>query len=336
MKSIFPRFLQPRPVAAVAVASTASPTLPPRESARDASASLHDVQRTGKPGRRFTALPRTLALVIAALVFMHFASYAALAVFDSTFGVLQLFDLAAEQSLGTWVNAALLAAVALAAAAAARSFTADRAARRGWWALAALFLLGSLDEVASFHESTVTVVRSGLEVPDLLVGAAWVIPAIGFLIVFAVWQWRFLTSLPHWLRVRLAVWGSVFVIAALGLEMAESKLYELLGAEGSSTWQIVLTGIEEGLEMSALAVILLSLLRHLGGLAPLWHLEVSGGTSTARLRVSSGGTDYPLGLGHLAPDPQSRETMLEAQALSAAAVVAHDRGLAFEGDHVPS
>jgi hypothetical protein len=216
----------------------------------------------------------TLGLAIGALVAAH---YVALAVSSGlgvdTEGVLAPLDLFQERSVGTWVNAALLAAVALAAA--ALSSTALSRARRGWAAVAGLLTLASVDEVAGFHESLVDAVRATTELPSFLYYAAWVVPALAVLAAFLAWQWQFLLQLPRWLAIRFATAAGIYVAAATGFEVIESEIFASRGGRDWSGVLQVLVGIEEGLEMSAAAVMLLVLLRRLAEQAPSWRVNVA-------------------------------------------------------------
>jgi hypothetical protein len=229
-------------------------------------------------------LRRALALVIASLVAAHYAVLVVDSGLDvDTKGVLAAFDLFEERSIGTWVSAALLAAAALAAAAAA--VATPRGAvrlRRGWTALAAIVVLASVDEVAGFHESIVDLMRSAVELPGALFYAAWVVPALALVAAFIAWQWRFFGLLPRPLSMRVAAAAGVYVAAAGGLEVVESALLSnTLGRDWTSgRWTPflqVLVGIEEGVEMGAVAVLLLALLRHVGALCPTWQVIVGDG-----------------------------------------------------------
>ncbi len=170
------------------------------------------------------------------------------------------------------VVAALLAAVALAAAAAgAATSNGDKRLRTGWYALAALLGLMSIDEVGGVHESLIDVIRSAVDLPGFLFYAAWVIPALAILAAFTVWQIGFFRRLPRWLAVRIGVALGVYVLGAIGLEMLEGGVLAEEGGTFTPLMQ-VLVGIEEGIEMAAAAVILLALLRHLADRAPVWRL----------------------------------------------------------------
>jgi hypothetical protein len=190
---------------------------------------------------RRRALRLQLALTIGILLVAHYALLLLTSGADvGTAGALSWLDLFQERSVGTWVNAMLLAAVALTAAAFARPRSASRTpVWRGWHALAALVALASIDEVAGLHESVVGLVRSAVDLPEFLHYAAWVPPAIALLVAFIASQRRFFSLLPRWLARRIAAAAGVYVSAAAGLEMVESEDF---AARGGKEWTAVLQG----------------------------------------------------------------------------------------------
>jgi hypothetical protein len=256
--------------------------------------------------QRGVSLRIALAAIIVGLVLAHFAVLALSSGLDvDTQGVLAPLDLFQERSAGTWFNAFLLAAVALAALALA---AATPRLRRGWALLAGLVALASIDEVAGIHESVVHVLRSAADLPGFLLYASWVVPAVALVGAFVVWQWRFFRALPGWLGRRFALAAGVYVVAAVGLEMLESSIFAARGGQDSDWTGVlqVLVGIEEGLEMGAAAAMLVLLLRHLADVAPEWRIAVTatGGPDRGTEHVSVTGSRRP---GATAPAPDERE-----------------------------
>jgi hypothetical protein len=227
-----------------------------------------------RPGGALSLRP-VLWVTIGALVAGHYAVLALGSGLDvDTKGSLTWLDLFQERSVGTWVNALILAAAGLAAAAlAAASPWSPPRLRHGWAALAGLLVLASIDEVAGMHESAIHVIRSAVDLPGFLYYAAWTLPALALLAAFVVWQWRFFSLLPRWLAVRVAAAAGVYVAAAVGLEVVESQLFAETGGRDWTPVLQVLVGIEEGLEMGAAAVLLLAFVRHLTHAAPDWRLK---------------------------------------------------------------
>ena len=224
----------------------------------------------------------------------HYLQLGLVSVLDlETQGALHWLDLFAERSIGTWLNALLLGAIAVPAIACGVVAPPEkRRLRRGWFALAGLALLLSLDEVAGLHESAIGVMRAALDLPSLLYYATWTIPAVIAVVAFVVWQWRFFRELPRPLAIRIAAGGALYVVAAVGFEVLQSVLLSRAG--GGERWTPFLqvtVGVEEGLEMAAAAVVLLAVLRHLADVGPRWVVEVASEPATVRARRSVADAD---------------------------------------------
>jgi hypothetical protein len=133
--------------------------------------------------------------------------------------------------------------------------------RRRWWALAAIFLVLSLDDLMSFHEQLSGPVRA-------LTGArgalyfAWVLPACLAVVVFLAMYIRLFVTLPTYLKTRVAISGGLFVLGALGLEVVSGFW---LGAHSidSLGYSMLVTG-EELLEFCGILLLLDSLLLYIG------------------------------------------------------------------------
>jgi hypothetical protein len=231
-------------------------------------------RENGPAGRIAIRVRALLVSAIGALVFTHVVLSLLLDEFDFTAGgQLMLFNLAQERSLGTWVSSALLALAALGTAALASTYARSTRSRRGWLALAGLLAVLSLDEVAMLHEGTIDLVRSALALPAFL-QAAWVLPALAIVLAFVAWQWRFFASLPAWVRLRLAAAGALLLIGAIGLEIAESQILGGGQEPGTRVALQLLVGVEEGLEMVATTLVLLTVLRLLAQRSPMWSCSL--------------------------------------------------------------
>ena len=235
-------------------------------------------------GSRRSRLQQAFLVAIASLAVGHLV-YVGLdeALHFSAKGLLGRLDLTSEQNVGTWFTSGVLG-LAAALAAALASITAGRVVRRGWWALAALLALLSLDEVAALHEWSGEVVAAAVEDLPPALAFAWMIPALVLLAAFVAWQRRFLTTLPRPLARRLLAAAAIFVGGAVGLEMVESALYTESG-EVTLAYMLV-AGVEETLEMLGAVLLLGALLRHLAEHAPLWRVEL------APMRVALRPTDH--------------------------------------------
>lgn len=85
-------------------------------------------------------------------------------------------------------------------------------------ALAAGFVMLSLDEAASFHEMLLKPMKYVFHADGFLY-FAWVIPGIAFACGVAVWSWNSLKKLPSDTRFAILASGIVYCTGALGVEM---------------------------------------------------------------------------------------------------------------------
>lgn len=219
----------------------------------------------------FSLSPGRLVAVLAAIVVLLgglSAVFVAIAFFtdrDSLYGMVSFFDVSSEESLPTWFSAFLLLLCAAAAGSIARAARLDGLpARRNWQVLVVLFVSMSIDEIGTVHEELAAPVRDALGVSGYL-EAAWVVPLALFTVVFAASQVRFLAGLPASTRRGLVAAGALYAGSALGFEMLESKVLVEDGIE--SGLLLVLSGIEEVLEMAGIVLAFATLLGYLRAVA---------------------------------------------------------------------
>ncbi len=145
-----------------------------------------------------------------------------------------LFDLDEEESLGTWFSSAmLLFAALLFNAQAVRLRAAGDQMHRWWFVLALGFALMSVDEVVGLHEWINTLYDETLWAG--LSAAIVVLVGLGFLPF--LWRYRVRTS------VLFLLGGLLFSGGSVGVE-------QLSGTDINSLGYNMLTGLEEGMEMS--------------------------------------------------------------------------------------
>ena len=179
-----------------------------------------------------------------------------------------VFDLDEEESIGTWFSTLLLFGAGLLTILTGRLAASDGGRwAHSWSLLGSGFILLSMDEVAGFHETVNTLVKS----------VHWT--AFGAMAVFlsAIVFIPFLRSLPARTRRLLLLAGAVYVGGAVGVEAA--TLYheqnDLLNTLGYNLW----TAVEEFMEMAGVILFIRALLSHieveLGG-AAVW-LELGTG-----------------------------------------------------------
>lgn len=128
-----------------------------------------------------------------------------------------------------------------------------------WTGLAMIFAYLSMDEAMSIHEMANRQVSRFLDTSGVL-AFGWVIPAFIFLAIFLVLYLRFLFHLPERTRWLFLSSGVVYLAGALGMEMVSAYHWEEYGKD---LIYLVITSIEEILEMSGIALFIYSLLDHL-------------------------------------------------------------------------
>lgn len=168
------------------------------------------------------------------------------------------FNLGAESSIPTWWSSAQLgiaAALALTIGAELRSLSHRHF--RYWFALGAVLMGFSVDEIAMLHER----IGGGLTEPLGITSGpfiwSWVIVGMLAVVVFGAVFIRFWLQLPPLPRLLLAIGGGLFVLGALFVEMIGANYY----SDHGFTVTLSLIGtVEEGLEMIGISVTLLGLL----------------------------------------------------------------------------
>jgi len=171
-----------------------------------------------------------------------------------------LFDAAEEVTIPTWYASSLLLGAALLFAAIAVFAARERQPlTRHWYGLAAIFLGLSIDEAADAHGAISYRMSDALDVSGPLT-YPWVIPGAIFTVAVALAYLSFLRQIDPLLRRRLLIAGALYVSGALGMEMVQATYDSMYANE---TFYALLVGIEEGMEMIAIAYLIGALLSHL-------------------------------------------------------------------------
>jgi len=154
-----------------------------------------------------------------------------------------------------------------------------------WSALSIIFLLMSLDDVASIHEAIGAQSERLLHnttgfTPSGRLKFFWVVPGTIFVLIVFVAYLRFLADLPQSTRYSFLFAGAVFVLGALGLEMLSAQVSSssegianffgmelgLSGYSGSAIPKIMIglqTCAEEMFEMLGLTAFVYALLAYI-------------------------------------------------------------------------
>ena len=183
---------------------------------------------------------------------------------DYARGLVPGFALDNEGNFPTWYQSASLGICAFLLALVAGET--QRRKKQGVWLwrlLALAFLAVSIDEVTSIHEMLSELLRFKLHLTGWLYHG-WVIPGAAFVLIMAVAYGRFLMELPPKIRRLFVIAGVLYLGGALGLEVVSGPFVARYGVEHVS-W-VILTTVEEVLEMAGVIVFLHALLTHLGEL----------------------------------------------------------------------
>jgi hypothetical protein len=159
-----------------------------------------------------------------------------------------IFDLDEEESFGTWFGAAILFFAALLFFKQA-SFSREHAERMHYWwfALGLGFCLMSVDEVVGIHEFINTVFDESLWA-GLSLG---LVATVGLCFIPFLWRYRWRTSAMFMFA------GILFTGGAVGVE-------QYSGTDINSLGYNMLTGLEEGLEMSGVILAIYTVLQLMG------------------------------------------------------------------------
>ncbi len=200
---------------------------------------------------------------------------------------LRIFDVGEERSIPAWFESLqfLLCSILLAVVAVAKKQRGDRYSLH-WSVLSIIFLLLSLDEVASIHEAIGQQSEHLLHsatgfTPSGAISFFWVVPGAAFTLIVVLAYLRFLAHLPQTTRRLFLFAGALFVLGALGIEMLSAQV--LSSSEGIVSWVVssgsmvdresasaiprlivgLQTSIEEMFEMLGLTVFVYALLAYI-------------------------------------------------------------------------
>jgi hypothetical protein len=175
--------------------------------------------------------------------------------------IARLFALHGEGNVPTWYSSLLFFVAALLLELIARATSPDRRQARRWTCLALVFVLLSLDEAASVHE------QLRLPFPTLLGGTVgawsflWVIPAVGLAAVVGFAVVSLLANLPPGTRWLFLTSAAIFLSGELGVERLGAYHLDLHG-DRTMTYLLVTT-MEESLEMAGVSLFILALLGYI-------------------------------------------------------------------------
>ncbi|MHA7871430.1 MAG: hypothetical protein ACX939_03680 [Hyphococcus sp.] len=141
-----------------------------------------------------------------------------------------------------------------------------------WRLLAVVFVLLSIDETASFHESAIGPMYEVFGLTGYFT-FGWVIPAALLLALFVIFYAPFLRKLPRRTAGLFILAGAIYVGGAMGLEMVSGKVLPLGGREGGL--YVLITAIEEVMEIVGLTVFFVALAGHFFRETGRWSVRIA-------------------------------------------------------------
>ena len=188
-------------------------------------------------------------------------------------GLVNLFYVDAEANIPTAYSSFtwMLCSVTAAMIAVAKKQGGDRFTKY-WQGFALVFAYLALDEVAVLHELLMGPMRSLFNASGFFY-YAWVIPGGIFVLVFALSCFKFVKTLPRKTQFLLTLAGVTFVAGAIGLEMIGGWYTEMFGYQSDLTY-VLITTLEETLEMLGVLILLYALLSYMGKHTPPIRIKV--------------------------------------------------------------
>lgn len=189
-------------------------------------------------------------------------------------GFVEEFNVDLENNIPTYFSGVLLlGAGALCGLVAWTRQQWDRPFGRHWAVLGFLLAYVSVDEVAEIHERTISPLRDLLGADGLLY-YAWVVPAMGILLVLAVVYARFFWHLPRRWKGWFALAAGTYLSGALGVEVLGGLYASQYGVNTFS--YALITTVEEGLEMMGTVLFLYALVAFLRADGLALHVTLAG------------------------------------------------------------
>lgn len=127
--------------------------------------------------------------------------------------------------------------------------------------LGLVFLFLTLDEAVQIHEQTMVVVHYLLPGLPSTLASAWVIPYALLALAAGLYFLKFVLKLPSRTRNLFILAGGIFVLGALGLEVAESYFYDNYGA--AHIFSLSVFTLQELLEMIGVTLFIYALLDYI-------------------------------------------------------------------------
>ena len=182
---------------------------------------------------------------------------------NKLYGLVLLFGVDAEYNIPTFFSMLLLLFAALLLSVITileRKRTASHVLH--WAILSFGFLLMAIDEVVAIHERLVNPIRRLLGGGHLgIFNFAWVMPGIALVLVLALFFLQFWLRLPAKTRLTFLMAAAIYILGCIGFELIGGHYAELHGLKNLT--YVMLTTVEESLEMAGVIVFIWGLLVYL-------------------------------------------------------------------------
>lgn len=149
-----------------------------------------------------------------------------------------------------------------------------------WAGLGMIFLLLASDEWLSFHEKLGSAIQDWLP-RNSVFHFAWIAAGAVFVIAVGLAYWKFLLRLPkRYCRLFLMAAG-IFITGAIGMEIA-AGFYAVNHQQWSRTVWLLLTTVEEGLEMAGVLTFIYALLTYIQEFIGELRIRIASSASLAQ------------------------------------------------------
>ena len=217
---------------------------------------------------------KSLCTLAGLLILLHIISLAAHAWYENrlTDVMVEKFSLENEGNFPTYFSAFLLFFAATLFGIIGRGIRLTKNSYwRYWWGLSLIFVFLSLDEAVQLHEKLDTdLIWSSFDTYGLLAWP-WVILYGSLAAMVALIYGKFWWDLPGKYRVLFGLSAALYVGSAIGLEMFEAREFTTNG--GATFKFLLLTSIEESLEITAIILVISTCFRYIGEHMP--DLQIS-------------------------------------------------------------
>jgi hypothetical protein len=214
--------------------------------------------------QRLQKLPKLLMMIFIFLFVMNFIVQAVGYVtgHGSMLGLLDLFKFASEKNIPTYFSSLILLISSLLLYLIYHSYKKDNPNDRRYWLVLSIVLLYlSVDELATIHELLIQPTRDILGTTASWFHFAWVIPGMAICLILAAYFLKFYLRLPPRYKLLFGISALIFVGAVIGMEIIDG--FFAPPAEGYSLVYVILTTIEESLEMIGIILFIYSLIDYI-------------------------------------------------------------------------